>query len=137
MSMSLNERNPNISRINIGTRASSANVVVPGVYFRKHSRIKNVWYVDGAAISKDNTNHLILKLQDNASTPVVYAAADTSDNAVVAVTPYAMALQSPDDADANHLEKDVPAGTMLDVLFNGRGTVVGTDAAVLVEWYPV
>lgn len=130
-----NERNPNVAQIVIGTLVSSSTVVVPGLYFRKHSRIKNVYFADQTGITKDNTNHVGVTLQDLSS--VAYAALDTSDAAAVANTPLALALNSPDDADVNHLEKDVPAGTMLNIAIAAKGTAVLTKAVAIVEWYPL
>jgi preprotein translocase subunit SecY len=146
MSATLNERNPNVDRIEIGTMTTgaglSAGIVIPGIYFRKHSRIKNVYYADTSAIAKSSSNYLTLKLQDNSSTPVVYASAVTSAAAVVAVTQYPLALTTPDvtledpTAPASQQEEDVPAGTMLNVSIAALGTAVPTNAAILVEWYP-
>lgn len=135
--MSLNERNPHISVIPIGSVATGATATLPGIFFRKKSRIKNVYYVDQAAVTKDNTNHLTISLQDTTGTPVVYATADTSDAAVTAVTQYPLTLQSPTDADTNHLEKEVPAGTQLNPKVISGGSAVGTKAVMLVEWYPL
>jgi len=66
MSMTLNERNVNVDRINIGTTTVgaglSSGIVIPGLYFRKHARIKNEYYADGAAIAASGSNSLSLKL---------------------------------------------------------------------------
>jgi hypothetical protein len=147
MSATLNERNPNVDRINIGSISTSAGlssgIVIPGLYMRKHARIKNVYYADGAAIAKSNSNYLTLKLQDNAVTPNVYASGVTSAAAVVAVTQYPLALASSDvvgedpNAPSSQQEQDVPAGTMLNVSIAALGTSVPTNAAIIVEWYPL
>jgi len=129
-----NERAPSVSVVHIGTRASTAGAVLPGVYFRKHSRIKNVWFVDQAGQGLDTSNYVTLLLKDLAAT--AYATVTTSAVAAVANTPLALAYTN-SDGDANSPEKDVPAGTMLniDVAFGGTGHCV--DACLLIEWYPV
>lgn len=138
MGFNNNERDSRVTPIYIGTLATSANSVVPGLYFPKRSRIKNVWYVDQAATAKNASNHLVLTLQDNAGSPVAYATADTTDNAVVALTPYALAYTNDSgDSNAGQKEKDVPAGTMLNFKVVGAGTAVSTLAIALVEWYPL
>jgi hypothetical protein len=138
MGMMNNERDPIVTPIYIGTQLTSANAVVPGIYFRKHSRIKNAWLVNSLAITKSNSNHLGITLQDNAGTPVVYATVDTSDTAAVAATPLPLNYTNSDsDSNAGQAELDVPAGTMLNVLLAGVGTTVPTLATVLIEWYPL
>lgn len=137
MSMTLNERNPNVAIIPLGTRASSASIVVPGMYFRKHSRIKEVRVADRLGITKSSSNYVTFTLQDNSGSPVAYAAAATSDNAAVAVTPLLMPLSTPVGDVTNQPEADVPAGTTLNVSIAGTGTAVLTDAVLMVEWYPL
>lgn len=137
MSATLNERNPQLAIIPLGSQASGMNVVVPGLYFRKHSRIKNVWLINGAAIAANGTNHVAVTLQDNSGTPVSYASADTSAAAVVANTQYALALTTPVGDTANQPEADVPAGTLLTAKAVGAGTAVLTNAVVMVEHYPL
>lgn len=135
-----NERNPQVTQIDIGTIASATTIVVPGIFFRKRSRIKNVYLADQAGITKSNSNYQVVKLQDNASSPVAYATVATSDSAAVANTQLAAVLNvvasSLDDTDVNHLEKDVPAGTMLNVSCVGTGTAVLTKAKLIIEFYP-
>ena len=137
MSSNNNERTSFAMEINVGTLASSASVVIPGIYFRKHSRIKNVWLADTTGVSKSSSNYLTVTLQDNAGSPVSYAAVATSAAALVAVTPLAMALTTPVGDTANQPEADVPAGTMLNVKVAGTGTAVTTNSKVIVEWYPL
>ena len=136
MSAQNNELAPNIALIYIGTMATSANAVVPGLYFRKHSRIKKVHFIDSIGIVKNNSNRLSVTLQDNAGSPVSYAAVNTSDNAAVAVTPLELVLSTP-VGDPNQYEVDVPAGTTLNVKVLGVGTAIPTLAQVQVEWYPL
>ena len=141
-----NERNPHVSIIPVGTISTgaglSAGVVVPGLFFRKRSRIKNVYFANNGAISKDNANHMAVALQDNAGSPVAYAKADTSDAAVVANRQYALTLQAGGGAGLNtdsatQQETDVPAGTMLNAKVTGLGTAAPTNGVVIVEWYPL
>lgn len=141
MSMTLNERNPNIVEIGIGTQ--SATISLPGVYFRKRSRIKAVHYIDQAGIAADNTNFLQLSLQDASAN--VYATLDTRaahDGAVTALVPIALELPNPDltiDAPATPVaqqETDVPAGTALRLVVTKNGTGVPTLARLQIEYYP-
>jgi hypothetical protein len=134
MSMTLNERNPNVDIIPIGTFVSASTAVVPGLYFRKHSRIKNVYFVDQVGIAKSSSNYQTVTLQDNSGSPVAYAAVATSAVAAVVNTPLAMTLSTPVGTDLN--EADVPAGTQLNVSVVGTGTAVLTKAILIVEWYP-
>jgi hypothetical protein len=133
-----NEREPIVTPIAIGNQASTANAVLPGIYFRKHSRIKNVYLVDQVGVAKSNTDHVTLTLQDNSSSPVAYAALDTSAAAAVALSPLAFTLsvQSDDSSQAVSQEEDVPAGTMLNLKVVGAGVGHLTNAIALVEWYP-
>jgi len=68
---------------------------------------------------------------------VVYASLDSKDAALVAKTPLAMTLAAPDMDSASQLEKDVPAGTMLNLSVQTIGAAVLTLAAVMIEWYPL
>lgn len=141
MSMTLNERNPNTDFIPVSTQAVSsglsAGVVLPGLYFRKHSRIKNVYYIDQVGIATSASNYLAVTLQDNSSSPVAYAAINTSGVAAVVNTPLAMPLSTPVGDTVNNPEADVPAGTQLNIKLLGHGSGVPTMAGVLVEWYPL
>lgn len=137
MSMTLNERNPNIAAIPIGTAASASTVTVPGLYFRKHSRIKNAYLVDQAGVAASGTNYSTVTLQDNSSAPVAYAAVATSATAAVANTQLPMVLVGNDSDSANNPEKDVPAGTMLNVKVVNTLAAALTRAVVIVEWYPL
>lgn len=137
MGMQNNERAPHVTNIYLGSQLSTANLIVPGIYFRKHSRIKGVNIINGAALSKDNTNHVTFTLQDNSSSPVAYAAFDTSSAAFVAQTPVAMTLSTPVGDTTNQPEADVPAGTTLGMLVVGHGTGITTLAVACVEWYPL
>lgn len=132
-----NERQPIVTVIPVGTRATSIAISVPGIYFRKRSRIKSVTYIDTTAQPASGTNWVSLALQTSAA--VVYASLNSSPG-LAAVTPLAFTLAS-DDGDSGggtaHPEKDVPAGTTLNLLLGGNGTGVFTNAAVCVEWYPV
>jgi hypothetical protein len=141
-----NERNPQVTPIQIGTISTSSGlssgVVVPGIYMRKRSRIKNVYFVNNGAVAKSNSNYLSLLLQDNSATPVAYASAATSAAAVVQNTQYPLALQagggSGDDTNsASQPEVDVPAGTMLNASIAALGSAVPTNGILLVEWYPL
>lgn len=136
MSMTLNERNPNIVEVGIGTQAAS--ITLPGIYFRKHSRIKEVRYIDQAGIVADNTNFLQLSLQDLSAVP--YATLDTRaahDGALVAMTPKVMQLSSPVGDIANQPEADVPAGTALQIVVTKNGTAVPTLGRLQIEYYPL
>ena len=130
-----NERLPVVTPIAIGTRVSSTVVVLPGIYFRKHSRIKRVWFADTTGIVKSTTNYITAILQDLSS--VSYAKVATSDSAAVANTQLAMPLTTPVGDTTNDPEADVPAGTMLNLSIAGIGTAVLTNSVCLVEWYPL
>lgn len=134
-----NERNPHITVIPLGTTTSGVALTVPGIYFRKHSRIKNAYLVDQAGITKSNSNYQIVTLQDNSSSPVAYASVATSDSAAVANTQLALQLsvQADDSAQAVSQESDVPAGTMLNVANAPVGTAILTKAVLVVEHYPL
>lgn len=130
-----NERLPVVTPIAIGSRVSTTAIVLPGIYFRKHSRIKRVWLADRAGIAKSTTNYQTVILQDTSS--VAYAHAATSDNAAVANTVLSMPLSTPVGDTTNDPEADVPAGTQLNLSIAGTGSAVFTDAVCLVEWYPL
>lgn len=132
-----NERDPQILRINVGTLGTTVDTVVPGIYFRKRSRIKNVHLINQAAIAADPTQHVVVTLQSNAGSPVSYAAVDTKDSAAVANTPLALVPTTPVGDLANQPEVDVPAGTTLNVRAVTAGTAVTTLAVVQIEWYPL
>lgn len=137
MSATLNERNPNLDEVYIGTQG--ATITLQAKLFRKHSRIKNVWYVDQAGIAADNTNFLQVSLQDISGSPV-YAALDTRaahDGAVTANVPIKMTLSNPVGDVANQPEADVPAGSNLVAVITKNGTGVPTLAKLLIEWYPL
>ncbi len=131
-----NERNPQVTSVHIGSRLSTMNAVLPGVYFRKKAKIKNVWLIDQAGVTKSSSNYHTITLQDNASSPVAYAAIATSASAAVALTPLALAYTSDSDS-ANSPEITVPAGTMLNVNCVTTGSAILTDAELLIEWYPL
>lgn len=133
MSGTNNERNPHLSVIPIGTQA--ADVVLPGLYFRKRSRIKNVWLVDQAGIASDGTNKILFTLQDGSA--VAYASQTTNGHAAVALTPLLLPLSTPVGDVANQPEADVPAGTILNVNVDCSGTVTTTKAVLIVEHYPL
>ncbi len=139
MSMTLNERNPNVNVLGaVGDLGTTTTLILPGLYCRKRARIKNVWLVDMTGIAKNATHHVQITVTDNAGSPVTYASVDTADNAAVAKTPLALVL-SENDSDSSQAvsqERDVPAGTMLLVKAQTFGTAVLTKAAVLIEWYP-
>jgi hypothetical protein len=147
-----NERLPSINSVYIGTQASGASIVLPGIFFRKRSRIKNVYLVDQAGLSAtgDTTDYFTLTLQDNSATPVAYAVVTTSGSAVVVNTQFPTAggtlkvggglafdtqpagadnsgpTATTGGLDADQVggsEVDVPAGTMLNL------NVVGTASA--------
>lgn len=140
MSMTLNERNPNIAEIGIGTQA--ATITLTGIYFRKRARIKNIHYLDQAGIAADNTNFLQISVQDAAAN--VYATLDTRaahDGANTAFVPQALEMPNPDltiDAAATPVgqqETDVPAGTTLRVVITKNGTGVPTLGRLQIEYY--
>jgi hypothetical protein len=135
MSLTLNERNPNIQSILIGSVATTTTVVMPGCYFRKHCKIKNIWLVDQAGISEDPTQHVQVTLQDTSGSPVSYGTVDTANGAALANKPLQVPLATPDDTDAD--EEDIPAGTQLNVKAQTFGTAVLTKAVLLVEYYPL
>lgn len=131
-----NERNPHITIIPLGTQAAS--IVQPGIYFRKHSRIKNVWLVDQNGIAASTSNWINAILQDNSGSPVTYASANTKAG-VTALTQFPLAL-SGNDSDSSQAvsqERDVPAGTMLNANLVATGTVTTTKAIMVVEHYPL
>lgn len=134
-----NERNPNTDQLQIGTIASAQTIVIPGLYFRQHSRIKNVYLVDQAGITKSNSAYQRIVLQDNAGTPNAYASVATSDSAAVANTQLAFQLSEQDDNSLQAIsqERDVPAGTMLNLSLVGVLGAVLTKAVVIIEWYPL
>lgn len=126
-----NERNPHVSIVNVGTIA--ATKTLPGLYFRKKSRIKNVVYVDQAGVAADNTNFLQLSLQDLAA--LEYATLDTraaGQGALTAMTAKALAQVSAQKVNG---ELEVPAGTNLQVVATKNGTGVSTLGALHIEWY--
>lgn len=142
MSMTLNERNPNILEIYVGTQ--NATISLPGVHIRKHSRIKAVHFIDQAGIAASNSNYIQLSLQD--ASAVQYATLDTRaahDGAVTALVPIAMDLVGPDltiDSPSTPVaqqEVDVPAGTDLRLVVTATGTVTTTLAKVQIEYYPL
>lgn len=136
MSMTLNERNPNLDEVQIGTQG--ATITLPGKYFRKHSRIKNVWYIDQAGVPADNVNFLQISLQTLAA--VAVATLDTraaNQGALTAMTPKLMPLSSPVGDVANQPEADVLAGTTLQVVVTKNGTGVPTLGKLQIEWYPL
>ncbi len=135
MSMTLNERNPNVDIIPVGSAVSTTTAVYPGLFFRKHSRIKNVYFVDQVGIAKSSSNYQTVTLQDNSATPVAYATVATSGVAAVVNTPLAMPLSVPVGTDLN--EADVPAGTQLNVSIVGTGTAILTKSILIIEWYPL
>jgi hypothetical protein len=143
MSMTLNERNPNIVDVIVGTQAASINL--PSPYFRKHSRIKEVRYVDQAGIAASNANYITMSLQDTLGN--VYATLDTratGQGAVTAFVALALALPNPDvtgedpasENPASNQETDIPAGTQLKLLLVAVGTVTTTLGRLLIEYYP-
>jgi hypothetical protein len=134
------ERMPNITIIPIGTLGATASV--PGMYFRKKSRIKHVHYIDQAGIAADNTNFLQVVLEDLAG--VDYYTLDTraaNQGAVTALTPKELiqaTATNPQVGDAtNDPEGEVAAGTSLKVTCTKNGTGVPTLGALQVEWYPL
>jgi hypothetical protein len=140
--MTLNERNPNINSVPIGTQA--ATITLPVMYVRKHSRIKLAHLIDQAGISASNSNYLQFSLQDLSSN--VYATYDTraaNEGALVANTPGAMTLSSPDvvledpSAPLSQQEVDIPAGTSLVLVITAAGTVTSTKALIQIEYYPL
>lgn len=137
MSSAINsERLPNVNTINVGTQAASINL--PGMSFRKHSRIKEVRYIDQAGLAADNTNFLQISLQDGASN--VVASLDTRaahDGALTALVSKVMALAAPVGDTVNQPEADVVAGTDLKIVVTKNGTGVPTLGQLQIEWYPL
>lgn len=137
MSMTLNERNPNCDELYIDTQA--ATITLPGKVFRKHSRIKNVSFINQLGIAADNTNFLQLSLQ-SLDGSIIYATLDTraaGQGAVVANVPKALALVGPVGDVANQPEVDVLAGSNMVVVVTKNGTGVPTLAKLNIEWYPL
>jgi len=142
-----NERSPSIATIPVGSQVSSASLTLPGIYFRKRSRIKNVWLVDETGFAASTSNYFSFILEDNEATPVVYAMGSTKTVALPGLSPLALALQAGggdafdsgsglDSDQATGVEVDVPAGTMLNLNVVGAGTGKAlTNAVCLVEWY--
>ena len=137
MSAQNNALAPNVATIPIGSLASAMNIVLPGIYFSKKSRIKRVDFVDQAGVASNSSNKLSIQLQDNAGSPVAYASISTFGNAAVALAPLSLtkkaAVQTAEDGSG---ELEVPAGTMLNLSIVGSGTAVTTSAVALIEWYP-
>jgi hypothetical protein len=157
-----NERNPQVAPIYVGSQASGAAATVPGIYFRKRSRIKNVYLVDQLGFTGTTADYFTLTLQDNATTPVSYASGAVKA-ALAALTQTSLALASgggtafdaapasgqtdysntlssggEDEDQVGGFETDVPAGTMLNVKIAGTASaahLVLTNAIVLVEFY--
>jgi hypothetical protein len=131
------ERMPNIATINVGTQAAS--ITLPGLYFRKRSRIKEVKYIDQAGLAADNTNFLQLSLQDASS--VVYAALDTraaNQGALTANVAKVMPLTTDvGDTVGSQPEADVAAATTLKLVVTKNGTGVPTLGVLQIEWYPL
>ena len=149
-----NERNPQIESIYVGSQASGVSLSVPGLYFRKRSRIKNVWIVDQAGVNAtgNTTDYFAFTLQDNSATPIAYAAFTTSGTSLAALTQSAAftlkngggqafdATPGLDSDSATQLEVDVPAGTMLNLNIVGTTSAqhkVLTNMSALIEWYPL
>lgn len=148
-----NERNPQIESVYVGSQASGASLTLPGIFFRKRSRIKNVYLASGAAINAtgNTTDYFTLTLQDNSATPIAYATVTTSGTSVAALTQLKGVLNagggqafdaSPglDSDQATEPETDIPAGTMLNVKVVGTASAqnkVLTNAVFLVEFYPL
>lgn len=135
--MSLNnaERMPFVTALVIGTQA--ATKTLPGAYFRKKTRIKNVHVIDQAGVAADNTNFLQVSLQDLSGN--VYASYDTraaNQGALTAMTPGACLKNT--TYTHNGLttgELEVPAGTTLQIVVTKNGTGVPTLATLQVEGY--
>lgn len=130
-----NERTSFVIPVEVGSNVSASTIVRPGIYFRKHSRIKNVWFVDQAGIALNAGVHAVITLQDLSANP--FAAVDTANSAAVANTPLPLIPTTPVGDTANQPEIDVPAGTMLNVKVVTASTAVTTLAKLLIEWYPL
>ncbi len=127
-----NERDPGTISIPLGTQA--ANITLPGVYCRKHSRIKNAWLVDQAGLPVSGVNYVGVRLKDLAAN--IYCLGDTQLGSP-ALTPTLIPL-SEDDSDSVapiSEERDVPALTMLNVELTMHGTGSLTDAILVLEFY--
>ena len=131
-----NELNPQVSQIHVGTQAATASL--PGLVFRKKSRIKSIQAINQSAIAADNTNYLQLSVKSLAD--VEYAELDTRaahENGLVALTPKALNKASALLAVDNSGELEVAAGTTLKVVATKNGTGVPTEMQLVVEWYPL
>lgn len=147
-----NERNPNLVQVYLGNQGSAAAVVVPGIFFRKRSRLKNVYVVDQLGNSSSTTDYFTFSLQDNSPTPIAYASFTSSGLALAAVTqspPFALlagggqafdAAPGLDADSATQPETDIPASTMLNLKITGvhsAGNKVLTNAVMVLEYYPL
>jgi hypothetical protein len=134
-SVVMSERLPNVVHVPIGTLA--ATTTLPGMYFRKKSRIKHVHLINQASLAADNTNYLQLSLQDVAGGNQEYAALDTRaahEGALTAMTPKELTLTA---SLLTGGEVEVPAGTTLQLVATKNGTGVPTLAELQIEWYPL
>lgn len=145
------ERMPNLLTIPIGTQAST--ITLPGAYFRKRCRLKEVRLIDQAGVAASNSNYLIVTLQDVSANPNVYASYETkaaNQGALTALTPALMTLGGGSVlgstagavattvlGDSTNPEVDIAAGASLEIAIVAGGTVTFTDAVMQLEFYPL
>lgn len=134
-----NERNPQVDEVYVGSQA--ATITLPAKYFRKHSRLKNVRYVDQAGLTADNTNFLQLSLQDVSGNVIAtYDSRAANQGALTAMVSKALVFSNANGyptIDANNLEVDLPALTELQLVVTKNGTGVPTLGRLYLEWYPL
>lgn len=121
-----NERNPNLSIIELGSITADADVY--GLYIPKRARILSVYVVDAAGIAASDTNYVQVSLQVGSTVIAELDSRAAHENALVANVPEAANLVS-----AASL---LTAGSYLKVTYNEEGTVAMTTAKVFVEWAP-
>ena len=142
MSATLNERNPNILVIPVGTQGASINL--PAGYFRKHSRIKQFSIIDQAGVATSNSNYLTATLSDGTNNYASHSTKTTAQGSLTALVAGVGVLLNPDEeidspnTPAAEQETDIPAGTslQLDIVLTGTG-VTYTKAVALLEYYPL
>lgn len=137
MSASRSDLMPNITAINVGSQAASK--VLPGMLFKRKSKIKSVSYIDQTGLAADNTNFLQIQLQDLSGN--VVGSLDTraaNQGALVAMTPSDLVLAAAGTAVLDgHGELLIAAGSALQISVIKNGTGVPTLGQLQIEWYPV
>lgn len=142
MGMTLNERNPNIVLIPLGTQAATVNL--PGMFVRKHSRIKSVQLINKAAVAASDVDYVVVALKDsNGNSYASYDSRPEAQGALVALIAGQAKLLNPDlviDAPATPLaeqEVNIPSLTNLEASVTIGGAGALTAALLEVEYYPL